>query len=83
MAKQKSVHVVPSPSGGWSVKNSGSVRASKNFDTKEQAVKWGRARSKEQGTEFFIHRQDGTIQQKSSHGKDPIPPRDRDTHKPA
>ena len=83
MASQKSVHVVPSPKGGWSVKKSGSQRASKTFETKEQAVDWGRAKSKQQGTELFIHRTDGTIQQKTSYGSDTVPPADLDLRKSA
>lgn len=83
MATQKSVHVVPSPQGGWSVKKYGSQRASKNFETKEQAVDWGRAKSKEQGTELFIHRKDGTIQRKDSYGHDPLPARDHELRKSA
>ena len=84
MAKrsQESHHVVPGPKGGWSVKKGGSTRASKTFATKAEAVKHGRAVSKNQGTEFYIHRRDGTIQRKASHGgQDPNPPRDLDTHK--
>jgi len=44
-------------------------------------VKWGQEISKNQGTEFYIHKRDGTIERKSSHGRDLRPPRDRDTHK--
>ena len=79
MAK-KSHHVVPDPNGGWNVKKGGSNRASKHFDKKTDAVNWGRDVSKNQRSEFVIHKKDGTIQQKDSHGFDPIPPRDRDTH---
>jgi len=79
MAKAKSYHVVPAPSGGWSVKRSGAERASRRFDSKEEAVSWGRAVSKTQGTAFFIHRRDGTIQQKESSANDPFPPMDQDT----
>ena len=83
MAEQKSVHVIPSPQGGWSVRKSGSQRASRTFETKEQAVDWGRAQSKQQGTEFFIHRTDGTIQQKASPATDPLLSTDRDLRKSA
>ncbi|WP_035240808.1 DUF2188 domain-containing protein [Desulfobacter vibrioformis] len=80
MAK-KSHHVVPDPKGGWNVKKGGSKKASKHFDNKKDAVSWGREVSKNQDSEFVIHKKDGTIQQKDSHGNDPIPPRDKDTHK--
>jgi hypothetical protein len=73
----KTYHVVPSPDGGWSVRKGGSLRASKHFNKKSDAVSWGREISKNQGFEFVIHNQDGTIQQKDSYGADPFPPRDR------
>jgi hypothetical protein len=43
---RKSNHVVPSKSDGWAVKKSGSVKASRNFDTKDKAVKYARELSK-------------------------------------
>lgn len=77
----KSQHVIPGKNGGWSVKKSGAVRASKSFSDKNDAVKFAREVSKNQKTELYIHKKDGTIQRKDSHGSDPVPPRDRDTHK--
>lgn len=79
MAK-KSTHVVPNPKGGWSVKREGSLRASRHFDKKQDAVTHAKNISRDQGSEFVIHRQDGTIHQKDSYPRDPSPPRDRDTH---
>ena len=76
MAKQ-SHHVVPSPRGGWAVKKSGSTKASRVFETKAKAESWARAKSREQHTELVIHRRDGTIERKDSHGNDPMPPRDK------
>jgi hypothetical protein len=73
---KRTVHVVPGPSGGWNVKKGGATRASKRFERKDEAVSWGRGLSKREGTEFVIHRRDGTIQKKDSHGGDPHPPRD-------
>jgi len=67
----KSHHVVPNPNGGWDVKRSGASRASGHFDRKADAVDAGRAISRNQRTELVIHRKDGTIQQKDSHGNDP------------
>lgn len=72
----KSHHVVPDPDGGWNVKKGGSSRASKHFEIKHTAEDWARSVSKNQGTELYIHKKDGTIQKKDSHGKDPIPPKD-------
>ena len=77
MAKA-SKHVVPSPSGGgWAVKNSGAVRASKTFDTQQQAVGYAVAAAKKTGTELYIHGRDGTIKDKRSYANDPMPPRDK------
>ena len=64
-------HVVPNPDGSWDVKRSRSERASRHFDTKTEAVDAGREISRNQRTEFVIHRKDGTIQRKDSHGNDP------------
>jgi hypothetical protein len=75
MAK-KSNHVVPS-SSGWSVKKSGSEKASKTFVTKEKAVNYGRELSKNEKTELYIHKRNGMIQNKNSYGNDPNPPKDK------
>jgi hypothetical protein len=75
MAK-KSNHVVPSRErGGWDVKKSGSTRASRSFRRKEDAVKYGRQLSKKEKTELYIHKKDGSIQDRSTYGKDPFPPK--------
>ena len=66
MAK-KSHHVVPDPKGGWNVTKGGAERASKHFDNQKEAEKWGREVSKNQGTELYVHRKDGTIARKASH----------------
>lgn len=75
MAK-KSNHVVPS-SNGWSVKKSGSARASKNFDNKASAVSYATELSKNERTELYIHKKNGMIQDKNSFGNDPHPPKDK------
>jgi hypothetical protein len=76
---KKSIHVVPDPKGGWSVKEGGASRASRRFDTQQDATRYARNKSKDQDAEFVIHRPDGTIRSKESYGNDPLPP--RDTHK--
>lgn len=75
MAK-KSTHVVPDPNGGWSVKKGGASRASKRFDNQRDAITYARNISRNEGAEFVIHKQDGTIRSKESYGRDPFPPRD-------
>ncbi|MGB9180509.1 MAG: DUF2188 domain-containing protein [Pyrinomonadaceae bacterium] len=80
MAKNSN-HVVPDPNGGWSVKKEGASRASKRFDRKQDAVTYAKNISRDQGAEFVIHRQDGTIQSKDSYGRDPLPSRNHNAHK--
>jgi len=71
---KKSNHVVPS-SSGWSVKKSGSERASRTFGTKEKAERYGREVSKSEKTELYIHKKNGMIQDKRSYGNDPNSPK--------
>lgn len=77
MPKGNQHHVQPHKGGGWEVKKSGSDRASVVKPTKQEAEKAGRDISKNQETEFIVHRKDGTIERKDSHGNDPNPPRDK------
>lgn len=74
---KKTNHVVSSKSGGWAVKKSGSSRASKTFETKKAAKKYAVKISKKEKTELYIHKKDGTIQNRNSYGRDPFPPRDK------
>ena len=64
-------HIVPDPKGGWNVKRSGTEKGTLHTDKKQDAIEKGREVSRNQGTEFYIHRKDGKIQQKDSHGNDP------------
>ena len=75
--KRKSNHVVPSKTDGWAVKKSGAVKSSKNFDTKDEAVKYGRELSKNEGTELYIHKANGMIQNRNSYRNDLYPPKDK------
>lgn len=69
-------HVVPSDEG-WAVKKGGSDKASKRFDTQQDAIDWGREVAKNQKAEFYIHGRDGKIREKDSYGNDPCPPKDK------
>lgn len=71
----KTTHVVPDGKGGWNVKQGGSQRASANFNTKQPAIDRARELSRNQGSELFIHKKNGQIGSKDSHGKDSFPPR--------
>lgn len=73
MAKNN-MHVTTHSGGGWQGKREGARRASCVAPTKAQAVARARELSKAQGGELIIHKQDGTIQARDSHGNDPYPP---------
>lgn len=72
-----SKHVIPSPGGGWAVKNSGATRASRTFDSQAEAITYGRNLAKSSHSELYIHGRDGTIKNKSSYGNDSMLPKDR------
>ncbi|MFA7240960.1 MAG: DUF2188 domain-containing protein [Sulfuricellaceae bacterium] len=72
---KKSQHVVPSSNGGWSVRKTGASRASRVFDTQIDAIGYARLRAKEEKSELYIHRRDGTILGRDSYGNDPMPPK--------
>ncbi len=77
MAKRKETHVVPKSERGWDVKKSGAKKATKHFDKKSDAEKFGREVSQNQGSELIVHGKNGKIQRSDSHGKDPNPPKDK------
>jgi hypothetical protein len=62
---------------GWQVKRDGDQKASHVAGTKKEAEKIGRDISRNQETEFQVHRKDGTIERSDSHGNDPNPPKDK------
>lgn len=68
---KNSKHVVPSPSGGWAVKNTGALRATRTFDTQAKAVTFAQKVAKKTHSELYVHRKDGTILTKDSYGNDP------------
>ncbi len=72
---RKERHVVPNSDGGWDSKREKAKRTSKHFDTKEEAMKWSRNKSKEEKSELIPHKKDGRIQNPDSHGNDPYPPK--------
>ena len=74
---RKSNHVVPSKTDGWAVKKYGAVQSSRNFGTKDEAVKYGRELSKHEGTELYIHKANGMIQDRNSYSNNPISRKER------
>ena len=73
MAKSNQ-HIVPHPKG-WAVKPAGGQRPSSVHPTQQKAIEAGRQIAKIQGTELFIHGQNGQIRERNSYGKDPHPPK--------
>lgn len=73
----KTQHVVKDSKGGWAVKKGGGEKASRHFDTQQDAIDWGRQVAKNQKAEFYIHGKDGKIRSKDSYGNDPHPPKDK------
>lgn len=69
-------HVVPN-NGQWQVKRQGSEKATKNFETKKQAIDYARSIAIKQQSELVIHGRDGRIRDKDSYGNDPCPPKDK------
>ena len=68
-------HVTPHPSGGWQVKGAGNSRATVRTSTQRDAIDIAREISRNQQSELVIHRPNGQIREKDSHGNDPYPPR--------
>ncbi|MBE6744667.1 MAG: DUF2188 domain-containing protein [Faecalispora jeddahensis] len=71
----KNQHVTPHPDGGWQVKGEGNTRATARTATQGEAINVARPIAKSQGSELVIHRPNGQIRDKDSHGRDPFPPK--------
>ena len=71
----KNQHVTPHPAGGWQVKGEGNSKATVRTSTQKEAIDRARDISRNQGSELVIHRLNGMIRDKDSHGRDPFPPR--------
>lgn len=67
---KRSQHVVPNPKGGWSVRQYGAARATRVFDHKDDAVSFARSLARKASSDLYIHRRDGTIQERDSFGHD-------------
>ena len=74
-SKPVTYRVLPNSEKGWAVKKDGAKRALQNFKRKQDAINRAREVSRNQGAELQIHKKDGTIQRRDSHGNDPYPPR--------
>ncbi len=63
--------ITPNPNGGWDLNRDNGKRVVRHFDNKEVAVDKSRVISRNQKTEFVVHKKDGEIQFADSHGNDP------------
>ena len=70
----KTQHVVPHEDG-WAVKGEGNQRATSVHNTQQQAIDAAREIARNQQSELIIHRPNGRIRDKDSHGQDPFPPK--------
>lgn len=71
---KKNQHVVPHQDG-WAIKGEGNSKATGVFGTQAEAIKIAQEIAKNQQSELFIHRSDGTIRERNSYGDDPFPPK--------
>ncbi len=71
----KNQHVLPHPDGGWQVKGAGNSRATVRTDTQREAIGIAREISRNQQSELLIHRPNGQIRERDTHGHDPHPPK--------
>lgn len=71
---KKNQHVVPHGSD-WAVKGAGNSKATKVVDTQAEAIKLAREIAINQGSEMFVHGQNGQIRERNTYGDDPFPPK--------
>jgi hypothetical protein len=64
------VHVVPSDRG-WRVEVEGTARARSTHTTQAEAATAAREIARRNESELLIHRRNGTIRDRSTHGRDP------------
>lgn len=74
---KKTQHVVRNPDGRWAVKKGGSSRATKVYETQEEAIVRGEEIARTQNAAFYIHGRDGRIRTKRSFRNDPNPPKSK------
>ena len=74
MAIRRNQHVVRH-GDGWGVRGEGNSRVTSAHRTQSEAINAARRIASNQHSEIVIHRPDGRIRDKDSHGHDPYPPR--------
>ncbi len=71
----KNIWTTTNKNGGWDVRVEGSSRVSRHFETKVEAMEYGRGRAIKNSSEHFIQNKNGRIGSRNSYGNDPHPPR--------
>ena len=71
---KKDQHVVPH-ADGWAVKGSGNQKATSVHPTQRGAIGAARKIARNQGSEMFIHGENGRIRERNTYGNDPHPPK--------
>ncbi len=74
MAQKPAVHIEPGD-GGWAVVREGNKRATSTHATQSEAAETGRELARRDGTEFFLHGQDGRIREHHDY-RDELPSED-------
>lgn len=74
MAKGKNQHVVPK-GDDWAVRGAGNEKVTKIVSTQKEAIKIAKDIAINQGSEIFIHGENGQIRERNTYGKDNFPPK--------
>ncbi|MCW3780255.1 DUF2188 domain-containing protein [Defluviimonas salinarum] len=65
----------PRDDGRWEAQREGGERASRVFDTQQEAWDYTRERARETGGEAFLQGRNGRIRERNTYGDDPYPPK--------
>lgn len=71
---KKNQHVVPK-GDNWAVKGAGNEKVTKIVSTQKEAIKIARNIAINQGSEMFIHGENGQIRERNTYGNDNFPPK--------
>ncbi len=71
---KKNQHVVPK-GDNWAVRGAGNSKVTKVVSTQKEAIKIARDIAINQGSEMFIHGENGQIRERNTYGKDNFPPK--------
>ncbi|WP_291117675.1 DUF2188 domain-containing protein [Flavobacterium sp. UBA6135] len=71
---KKNQHVVPK-GDDWAVRGAGNEKVTKIVSTQKEAIKIARDIAINQGSEMFIHGENGQIRERNTYGKDNFPPK--------